>query len=336
MLILVIGYIVSCGIGISIGYAIAKHKIHIQAQEIDHTNFELEQQKINSIKQERILAETDIKTLNNQKNLLQEDITRLNNDSITLSNKIIEVRRNIDKDNEQFLEQAKERLNQKLTELEQIYQGKEEDYLKQYLQIIEDYTNSANAQMTELDNNRQIAQETLNDLQAKVTCGIEIAKRQEQERDKVNFYRLQLSEIDLEEIKRLREVEPYLRDKEALNKVIWKVYYEKPYQNLIGRVIGARTVSGIYKITDLTNSKCYIGQSYSISERWKQHIKRGIGAEPPTRNKLYPAMLATGVENFSFEIIEECPREKLNQEEKYWIDYFHSKEYGYNVTAGGA
>jgi hypothetical protein len=46
-----------------------------------------------------------------------------------------------------------------------------------------------------------------------------------------------------------------------------------------------------------------------LIERWRQHIKRGIGAETPTRNKLYPAMLAIGVENFTFEVIEECSKD---------------------------
>ena len=49
----------------------------------------------------------------------------------------------------------------------------------------------------------------------------------------------------------------------------------------------------------------------------------------PTRNKLYPAMLSIGVENFRFEVIEECDRSKLNEREDYWQDYFHAKDYGY-------
>jgi hypothetical protein len=36
----------------------------------------------------------------------------------------------------------------------------------------------------------------------------------------------------------LREILPYLRDKTPLNKVIYKVYYEKPLSDMIGRVIG--------------------------------------------------------------------------------------------------
>ena len=76
---------------------------------------------------------------------------------------------------------------------------------------------------------------------------------------------------------------------------------------------------------------CYVGQAVDLAARWKQHIKRGIGAEPPTRNKLYPAMLSIGVENFSFEIIEECSREELDAREDYWQEYFKAKEFGYSI-----
>lgn len=76
---------------------------------------------------------------------------------------------------------------------------------------------------------------------------------------------------------------------------------------------------------------CYVGQAVDIAERWKQHIKRGIGADPPTQNKLYPAMLAIGVENFMFEIIEECPGNLLNEKEDYWQNFYNAKEWGYSI-----
>jgi hypothetical protein len=152
------------------------------------------------------------------------------------------------------------------------------------------------------------AEAQLADLASKVTAAIEAAKRQEEMDAEQNFYRLNLSNIDIEEITKLRQVTVLLRDSEPLNKVIWKVYYEKPYSDLIGRVVGSSVRTGIYKITNLENQKCYVGQAANIAERWKQHIKRGIGAEAPTRNKLYPAMLQYGVENFTFEIIEECDK----------------------------
>ena len=90
-------------------------------------------------------------------------------------------------------------------------------------------------------------------------------------------------------------------------------------------------MSGIYKITNIENQMCYVGQAANLADRWKQHIKRGIGAETPTENKLYPAMLKYGVENFTFEVIEECDRSMLNDREDYWQDYFHAKDFGYSI-----
>ena len=90
-------------------------------------------------------------------------------------------------------------------------------------------------------------------LKKAVDVATEAAKREEEKRQESNFYRLILSEADLREVAQLREVLPLLRDKEALNKVIWKVYYEKPYTDMIGRILGQTTKTGIYKITNMEN-----------------------------------------------------------------------------------
>ena len=103
------------------------------------------------------------------------------------------------------------------------------------------------------------ARNYFDDLQGKVDAAVAASKREEEKRQEQNFYRLVLSESDLYEITQLRAVEPYLRDREALNKVIWKVYYEKPYTDMIGRILGAGIKTGIYKITNMTNNMCYVG-----------------------------------------------------------------------------
>ena len=148
---------------------------------------------------------------------------------------------------------------------------------------------------------------------------------------KQDFYRIQLSDIDIEEIEKLRSIEPYLRNAEPLNKIIWKVYYEKPLNSLIGRVIGSGTHIGIYKITEIATGKSYVGQSLDLASRWKQHVKRGLGAEAATRNKLYPAMREAGPENFIFEVVEECLPQELDTKEDYWQDYFGSITYGFSI-----
>ena len=177
-------------------------------------------------------------------------------------------------------------------------------------------------------------EESVAALRAINDAAVAAAKRQEEMKDMQNFYRLQLAKEDIEEIEALRSIESQLRNSEPLNKVIWKCYYEKPTTDLIGRVIGGGIHTGIYKITDVASGKCYVGQAVNLADRWKQHIKRGVGAETPTRNKLYPAMRALGPENFTFEVIEECGRSLLDQREKYWTDYFKAQEFGFSIRKG--
>lgn len=177
---------------------------------------------------------------------------------------------------------------------------------------------------------RQMADNVRN-MRAINDAAVLAAKRAEEMKTAKDFYRIQLDDIDIEEIKALRSIEHLLRDKEPLNKIIWKCYYEKPTTDLIGRVIGGGVHTGIYKITEIETGKCYVGQAANLADRWKQHIKRGVGADVPTRNKLYPAMIAAGPENFTFEVIEECSRALLDEREDYWQDYFKAKEFGYSI-----
>lgn len=93
---------------------------------------------------------------------------------------------------------------------------------------------------------------------------------------------------------------------------------------------------GIYKITNLVNNKCYIGQSINIFNRWKEHQRIAKLQDDSRYNyPIYLAMRKYGLENFDFEIIEECSEEELNERESYWIKFYNSFEDGYNVTLGG-
>ena len=42
-------------------------------------------------------------------------------------------------------------------------------------------------------------------------------------------------------------------------------------------------------------------------------------------------MLSIGVENFTFEIIEECAGNLLNDREDYWQEFYQAKEFGYSI-----
>lgn len=94
--------------------------------------------------------------------------------------------------------------------------------------------------------------------------------------------------------------------------------------------------TGIYKIENLINHHIYIGQSTDIERRWQAEKRVAFSENAHEYN--YPlsrAFRKYGVENFSFEIIEECLSSDLNQREKYWIKYYNSFYDGYNQTLGG-
>ena len=229
------------------------------------------------------------------------------------------------------MEIAQTNLDKSLENASNYYTTQTEQYQNDYKEMMADCALS----ISNLINQKKIELEQLDlaikEQSEKVNASVEASKRAEEIRSQSDFYKLTIPKEDLDEIKELREVEKHLRNPEPLNKVIWKCYYEKPTTDLIGRVIGSGTHTGIYKITNLTNQMCYVGQAANLAERWKQHIKRGLGADLVTKNKLYPAMKAIGVENFSFEVIEECERSKLDEREDYWQDFFKAKEFGYSI-----
>lgn len=98
---------------------------------------------------------------------------------------------------------------------------------------------------------------------------------------------------------------------------------------------------GIYKVTNNINGKVYIGQSINIEKRWKNHINHSFNNSYSDYNSVFhKAIRKYGIDNFNFEIIEECKKEELNKQEKYWIKYYNSylgfeNCNGYNMTLGG-
>ena len=87
---------------------------------------------------------------------------------------------------------------------------------------------------------------------------------------------------------------------------------------------------GIYKITNNINKKIYIGKSVNIETRWNQH-KYTKDSLP-----IHHAIQKYGINNFTFEVIEECNPKDLNEKEIYWIKHFNSYSgEGYNLTQGG-
>lgn len=94
----------------------------------------------------------------------------------------------------------------------------------------------------------------------------------------------------------------------------------------------------IYKITNNINKHSYVGQTqYFYEIRWKEHKTRYNNENSKSYNiSLYKAFRKYGIENFSFEVIEECEHKKLDEREIFWIKYYDTFHNGYNETLGGS
>ena len=91
---------------------------------------------------------------------------------------------------------------------------------------------------------------------------------------------------------------------------------------------------GIYKFENLINGHKYIGQSVDIERRYKDHIMRAtndFSSNSEYNSILHQAIRKYGIENFSFEIIEQCSKKDLDKKEIYWIQYYNSFHNGCNT-----
>lgn len=284
-------------------------------KELDSKNHHL-QQIINEL-------DTEYKILQTKKDAIIDSIKDLEQQAQAGSEQIYRAN----------YELMQEKLSQAADELSQAYQNAQEECQKQYLLLSEENSKEFSKKISQCRLELDIAKKELDEIHNKVIAAITIAKNEEDKRLEINKYKINISDQDINEINRLREIAPYFRNARAIYKIIWETYYRNNTTDLVNRVVGAGSHTGIYKITNTLNQKSYIGQAADIGARFKEHIKAGLGIDMPN-NKLYTAMFINGVEFFTFEIVEECLRTELNEKEAYWIEFYKTQEYGYNMTKG--
>jgi hypothetical protein len=174
----------------------------------------------------------------------------------------------------------------------------------------------------------------LDDYKKKQQAINEAILRQRAIDEQQDFYRVNLSEFAIEDIKLLQEIRQKLHTSDNLNKLIYDVYVSKSVQEMVKRVLEGSAPSGIYKITRLKTGEIYIGKSTNVKDRWIQHCKTVYGAGTIAHSILHTTMAKDGLEQFTFELVEEVPKDKLTEREKYWIDFYQSKTYGLNERNG--
>ena len=258
----------------------------------------------------------------------KEKINELNQDYMRQKEKFQQITDNALTEKSQELtkeiELLKAQQNTRIATLTATYE-KEKEKLGENFQTFSDEINMKKAALTE----------EIKAFEQRQAAIVEQFKKDEEIRKQRDFYHIVLTESEKEDVKKLRLIADELHNPTILYKLIWENYYRNKFSDLVGRIVGNnKKAVGIYKITNINNEKIYIGQTKAgFENRWRTHIRRGLKAEPTTNNKLYAEMWSEGPENFTWEIVEYCSENELNEKEKFYISFYKSMEWGYNAKS---
>ena len=227
-------------------------------------------------------------------------------------------------------ERAAAAFEQYVDALEVHYKEKENDFENE-IELL--YNSYDIAQQQYIKETEQVRSE-LENLKATRAAAIEAQRQEKVIKENKDKFRLNISDTQRNDVLVLERVKKELSNPRILSMLIWQTYFRDYMTELCNNILGIKTVCGIYKITNQITDECYIGQSVDISKRWKDHAKCGLDIDRPQGNKLYQSMIEDGIWNFTFELLEECPREKLNEKEKFYIELYQSDKFGFNSTGG--
>ena len=92
--------------------------------------------------------------------------------------------------------------------------------------------------------------------------------------------------------------------------------------------IPKNVITGIYAIYDVSSNKVYFGQSINVLSRLNKH-KSDLANKSHKNKKLQRAYNKSPETLIGF-LVQEVPKELLDQAESHYINYFKSHKYGFN------
>lgn len=87
-------------------------------------------------------------------------------------------------------------------------------------------------------------------------------------------------------------------------------------------------LSGVYVIRNIVNGKVYVGSSFRLKARWKQHTSH-LKRHAHCNQYLQRSWDKHGAENFVFDVLEEVVgKANLTAREQYWMDTLNAYHEG--------
>lgn len=305
------------------------HRIDALDTDLQKRNEELENRNYCLNETYRQLTH-DVSVLQVAKTGAEHDLSSTINEYRAKEKELNQIIDDIAKRSNQSLEVYKEAVSSYADTLESKYKEIEDSHDLQMKLLQKDYDNACSA----YEYMKQNLEAELASLKATREAAFAAHLKEQEVKEQSAFYCLNIKPSELEDIEVLERIKPRLNEPRILSMLIWSTYFQKPMTALCNNILGAKTITGIYKITNQKNGLCYIGQSVDVAKRWKDHAKCGLGIDTPANNKLYKAIQEYGIWNFSWELLESCSKELLNEKEIYYIDLYDSKNYGYNSSIG--
>ena len=190
------------------------------------------------------------------------------------------------------------------------------------------------AKAAEMSEQLSTLTESINAYSAKQAAINEAILRQRAIDEQQDFYRVCLGPEAANDVEILNTARRNLKKPEIIDKIIYDNYIGKPVLEMIKRVLQNTTCSGIYKITCLKTGEIYIGKSTDVKSRWQQHCKSAFNCGTIAHSLLHTKMKQYGIEQFTFELVEQVPKDQLSEREKFYINFYQTKETGLNERNG--
>ena len=291
----------------------AKLAVEMQNQEITQAKEKrkYEQSKLEECKKD---IQTALDTYNNIVNNKMKEIDDIVED--TTKRRMEQLK--------ELCEEAKSKYNLQLKEYEEKRLKQTEDIKASCIEAENQYFEECNKIRADTEYMRQQYEALL-----------EPIKQYLKEKQEKYFYTIQLPEEFREDIEfLLTTVAAKVQHPDIISKLVWAEYVKPNLDNTFKR-IEIKPDAGIYKLTSLETGMSYIGKSTNVKNRIADHFKSSIGIKSIADQAVHHAILREGFWNWAIEIITYADKDKLNELEKYYIEFFKTQEFGYNKNSGG-
>lgn len=280
---------------------------------------ELRQRYENEFNKEVKEQKEGIRQLEKEKQLARQSISLLTKEILEkqeFNNSLFRVRE------EELNRLIEEKKKEKLAALQQWAEKQKQDQIQKIADEFTEFMLRQDELKRKYTEEVNDAKKELDEFQAKREAVNEAIRRERELEEAEDFYRIDVPQEDQEDIEVLNTIAPRLRNKEALNKLIYSVFIQRPMDEMIKRVTGGRDISGIYKITFLKTGEAYIGKTTNIKKRWGEHIKSALDIGTIAHSSFHTRLKKDGLWNYTFEILEEVPKENLTEREKFYIQLY--------------